>query len=356
MGTRTSPATSAGRSRARLGARSRAVAAVLTAALLAGSAACTAGAPEPPPGPGPLPAHPGPVAPGPAPALTGLASLPGRVEAFLGASRWGRYDRVAAVLVVVDGRTVVEHRRPELPEQRREVGGITAAVLVALTGIVLERSADGAGPVPAGALGTEGLRGVRRPIAELLAGAAPAALPAPLAAVADRPLHEVLVGTSLDDTAALSALLSTATGRPVPELARELLFAPLGIDPPWTGAGPQVTAAEMAALAALWLDRGAVGGRQVVPAAWMDIAARPFTETGRRRLPYAGYRQWLTRADRHAAVVLTGADGQLVEVVPGLDLVVVVGSVEDPAPEVAIPASSEAFVELVSSVVVPALG
>lgn len=57
-----------------------------------------------------------------------------------------------------------------------------------------------------------------------------------------------------------------------------------------------------------------------------------------------------------AAVVLTGEDGRLVEVVPGLDLVVVVGCDEDPAPGMAIPASSEAFVELVSSTVLPVLG
>ncbi|MDY7091056.1 MAG: hypothetical protein SYR96_38985, partial [Actinomycetota bacterium] len=178
----------------------------------------------------------------------------------------------------------------------------------------------------------------------------------PLAAVAATPLHDVLTGTSADDTSALTALLTAATGRPVPDLARELLFAPLGIDPPWTGRGPEVTAEETAALAALWLDRGAAGGRQVVPAGWMDLAVRPHAETGRRVLPYAGYRQWLTRAQRHAAVVLTGADGQLVEVVPGLDLVVVVSCDEDPSPAVALPASSDAFVELVSSTVVPVLG
>jgi hypothetical protein len=275
-----------------------------------------------------------------------VAGLPERVEAFLGASRWGRYDRVAALLVVVDGRTVVDHRRPGQPERRREVGGVTAAVLVSLVGILLDR----------GALGPEGLAGVRRPVAALLPTPPPSAPPPALAAVADRPLHDVLIGTSTDDPAVLAELLTAATGRPVPDLARELLFAPLGIDPPWTGAGPEVTAAEMAALAVLWLDRGQVGGRQVVPAAWMDAATRPYAETGRHRLPYAGYRQWVTRAGRHAAVVLTGQDGQLVEVVPGLGLVVVVAADEDPTPVPAFPAGSEAFVEMVTSAVLPALG
>jgi hypothetical protein len=320
----------------------------LVALVLAASVACTtAGAPPvpvPDSSPAPAPVVPGPAAPDrPVPDLDGL---PARIEAFLSASKWGRYDRVSAVLVRVDGRTVVDRRRPAAPEQRREVGGFTAAVLVAVAGILLDR----------GTLGTEGIRGVRLPVASLLPAAPPSSLPAPLAAVATTPLHDVLVGTSSEDTAALAALITAATGRPVPDVARELLFAPLGVDPPWTGRGPAVTVEEMAAVAALWLDRGAVGGRQVVPARWMDLAVRPHAETGRHWLPDAGYRQWLTRVDRHAAVVLTGEDGQLVEVVPDLDLVVVVGCDEDPAPDVAIPASSEAFVELVSSTVLPVLG
>jgi hypothetical protein len=45
-----------------------------------------------------------------------------------------------------------------------------------------------------------------------------------------------------------------------------------------------------------------------------------------------------------------------VEVVPGLGLVVVVACGEDPNPDVAIPAGSESFVELVSSTILPALG
>ncbi|WP_214405847.1 hypothetical protein [Pseudonocardia lacus] len=327
------------------GARTGVAALLLVVLTLTASVACTAPpTPRPPdPVPAPAPVVPGPTPPGPPVAAPDV--LPSRIEAFLSASRWGRYDRVSRVLVRVEGRTVVDRRRPSAPEQRREVNGFTAAVLVALVGVLLDR----------GDLGTEGLRGARQPVAALLPATAPSPLPEPLASVAAVRLHDVLVGTSADDTSALAALLTAATGRPVPDLARELLFAPLGIDPPWTGQGPAVTAEEMAAVAALWLDRGAVGGRQVVPAGWMDLAVRPYSETGRRSLPYAGYRQWLTRADRHAAVVLTGDDGQLVEVVPGLDLVVVVSCDEDPTPAPAIPAGSEAFVELVASLVVPAL-
>ncbi|MCO1656941.1 hypothetical protein [Pseudonocardia humida] len=345
MGTRASAGTPSTTSPRPSGNANAVAALLLVLVTLAACVACTTASDVPPlPRPAPSPVAPAPTAP--ARPAVGPEGLSARIEAFLGASRWGRYDRVSAVVVRVDGRTVVDRRRPGPPEQRREVTGFTSAVLVALVGVLLDR----------GELGAEGLRGVRRPVAELLPPSVPAPLPEPLAAVAATPLHEVLVGTSGDDTAAIAALLTAATGRPVPDLARELLFDPLGVDPPWTGSGPAVTAQEMAAVAELWLDHGAVDGRQVVPARWMDAATRPYAETGRRTLPYAGYRQWLTRVDRHAAVVLTGEECQIVEVVPRLELVVVVGCDEDPTPDVAIPASSEAFLELVASTVVPALG
>jgi hypothetical protein len=321
---------------------------VLVGLLAAGSASCTAGEPPPPPQATVRPGPSGGIAP---PGAEGLAQ---RVDAFLGASKAGRYNRISAVLVLVDGRTVVDRRRSDLPEERREVGGFTASVLVALIGVLLDRSDPAGADVAAGsgALGGEGLRGVRRPIGELL----PGPLPPALAPLAGTPLRDVLVGTSTDDPAPLAELVTAATGRPVPDVARELLFGPLGIDPPWTATGPRVTAAEMAAFGALWLDRGAVDGRPVVPAAWVDESSRPFLATGRPRLAYAGYRQWVTRAGGHAAVALTGADGQLVEAVPALRLLVVVASDPEPHPQNAFPAESEAFVELVSGTVVPALG
>jgi hypothetical protein len=320
---------------------------LLVGLLAAGSASCTAGEPPPPTQTTVRPGPSGGIAP---PGTEGLAQ---RVDAFLGASKWGRYDRISAVLVLVDGATVVDRRRPDLPEEPREVGGFTSAVLVALVGVLLDRSDPAGAGVAAGqgALGSEGLRGVRRPIGELL----PGPLPPALAPLAGTPLRDLLIGTSTDDPGPLTDLVAAAGGRPVPDLARDLLFGPLGVDPPWTATGPRVTAAEMAAFGALWMDRGAVGGRQVVPAAWVDESTRPFKPTGRAGLGYAGYRQWVTRAGGHAAVALTGADGQLVEAVPALRLLVVVASDPEPHPRSAFPAGSDAFVELVSSTVVPAL-
>jgi CubicO group peptidase (beta-lactamase class C family) len=113
-------------------------------------------------------------------------------------------------------------------------------------------------------------------------------------------------------------------------------------------------AEDMAALGALLLGHGRVHGRQVISAAWIDLAARPYAVTGRSWLPYVGYGQWLTRVGGHAASVITGAEGQLLEVVPGLGLVVVVTS-GDPPPHTVASAPSEAFVEVVSGLIAPAL-
>lgn len=305
--------------------------AMVLAVLVVLVAACTS--PVPPAPPVVVPAPP--------------AGLAERIDAFLAASRWGRYDHVADVLVTVRGRTVVEQHRRGPPDRRREIDGVTAAVLAALVGVVGEGG---------------GLGEVRRPLAELLPEVPPG--------LTGATLHDLLVGGPVTPTdplaelgpglpaAPLAEVLSRATGRPLPELAGELLFAPLGIDPAWAGtAGPAVTAREMAVLGSLWLDRGLVAGRQVVPAAWMDTSARPYAQTGRRRLPYAGYRQWLAWAGGHSATVVTGTGGQLIEVVPALDLVVVVACDELDAPDPLVPpAGSETFVELVSSVIVPSVG
>lgn len=314
--------------------------AVALVAVMVLTGACTV--PEPPAPTSPQLGSPQPGSPQPgssqpgspaAPAASG-AALVGRIDAFLGASRWGRYDGVSDVLVVVDGQPVVERHRLASPDRRREIGGVTAAVLVALVGIV---RADG------------GLGDVQQPLVELLPEVPPE--------LAGATLHQLLVGTSADHLDVLAAVLTRAAGRPVPDLAQERLFAPLGIAPSWPGdaAGPAVTAREMAVLGALWLDDGLVDGRQVVPAEWIEATIRPYRPTGRPRLPYAGYRQWVGRVGGHAATALTGEGGQLVEMVPSMGLVVVVTCDEDPTPLAAPPAGSEAFVEMVSSIVVPAL-
>lgn len=158
----------------------------------------------------------------------------------------------------------------------------------------------------------------------------------------------------------LSAALSEATGRSVLDYAREKLFRPLGIDTlpaaepvalarakniaayeraafAWAtdpqgrhigGGGMKLTASDLSKLGQLWLDDGAWKGRQLVSKAWMEESQAPQISTGERAPGPTGYgfQQWVTTADGHDAFAALGGAGQAVEVVPDLDLVVVVQS------------------------------
>lgn len=133
----------------------------------------------------------------------------------------------------------------------------------------------------------------------------------------------------------LSALVHRATGLPLEELARRELWAPLGIRKPFwtsdriadnTGAtGLQLRARDMAKLGQLYLQRGRWGGRQIVPAWYVDASTR-------RQVPAAGiargygYQWWIV--DGGFAAV--GFAEQVVAVFPKLDLVV--AATTDPSP------------------------
>ncbi|HEY3262940.1 MAG TPA: serine hydrolase [Pseudonocardiaceae bacterium] len=185
----------------------------------------------------------------------------------------------------------------------------------------------------------------------------------------------------------LSVILSEATGRSVLDYAREKLFTPLGIrtmpaaepvarpenladgiagfawptDPQGhhTGNGGQkLTAADMAKLGQLWLDKGKWGDRQLVSVAWMNEATRAHTSTGSPISGAYGYQFWLTKADGHDAFAAAGYGGQLVEMVPDLDLVVVVLSrspLDPTAPGESGTTDAGLYMELVSALIAPAV-
>jgi CubicO group peptidase (beta-lactamase class C family) len=169
-----------------------------------------------------------------------------------------------------------------------------------------------------------------------------------------------------DDSAHLvSAILEQATGMPILDYARTRLFEPLGIttEPAFTPtvgravldddarvrlllteyarAGfawwldPQGHAMgwgslklrprDLARLGRLYLDGGRRDGVQVVPAGWtreatVDQSAVPIWDSS--GVGY-GYGWWVRSAGGDRAYAATGYGGQLIEVVPALDLVVV---------------------------------
>lgn len=136
-------------------------------------------------------------------------------------------------------------------------------------------------------------------------------------------------------TAILGKLLAQGVGMPLPDYARERLFAPLGItDWEWLSdlrgrplafAGLRMRPYDLAKIGQLVLQRGAWNGRQLVPADWIDASLRPHADIGDGRR--YGYQWWLgtTRAlgAEQSWAAAVGNGGQRLFLVPGLDLVVV---------------------------------
>lgn len=289
----------------------------------------------------------------------------------------GRYDDVRAVLVDVDGERVYERYFDSSPEETADVRGVTASILSILVGVALERGEldsldqtvgellpDHADAMTAGVPGvtlrelmtmTSGLPSIEEEPAEVRADPLPWAL-----------AHEE-AGTggaafAYSDAAAhlVSPILERATGRPVLDYAREALFDPLGIETaeaaePVTGhrayakvygkagfAWPvdpeghhrgdsyvKLTAEDMASIGRLMLEGGAWDGEQLVPAEWVEESTTQQADVGdfyASNIEGFGYQWWLSSAGGHPTFAAGGEGGQVIQVVPDLDLVVVVST------------------------------
>ncbi len=134
----------------------------------------------------------------------------------------------------------------------------------------------------------------------------------------------------------LSAVLEVDAGGTA-ALADAQLLAPLGVHArdwevdnrgiPNGGAGLYLRPRDMAKIGQLVLQGGLSGTVALVPPAWVDEATRSHLGTGAvlgslGGLTY-GYLWWLGRAGGHDVVLAWGYGGQLIWIVPDLDLVVV---------------------------------
>jgi CubicO group peptidase (beta-lactamase class C family) len=161
-------------------------------------------------------------------------------------------------------------------------------------------------------------------------------------------------------TAVLGHLIAEGTGTPLVDFARARLFEPLGVrDIDWVlgtngepaaASGLRMRPRDLAKIGQLVLDRGRRGGRQVVPADWLEESLKPRipVEDG---LEY-GYQWWLGRSpeDGQPWIAGFGNGGQRLSVIPGRDLVVVVMAGNYNAPD-----SWKLPTAIMSEILMPAL-
>ena len=136
----------------------------------------------------------------------------------------------------------------------------------------------------------------------------------------------------------VGAVLRKATGKPLDQLAREVLFQPLGIENvEWykyaqgnvsAAAGLRLRPRDLAKIGQLMLQQGTWNGKQIVPASWIRSATSPHMQA--IELYFYGYQFWLGRSlfDRREVIWASaiGNGGERMFIVPELDLVVVMNA------------------------------
>jgi CubicO group peptidase (beta-lactamase class C family) len=308
---------------------------------------------------------------------------------------------VQAVIVMANDRTLFQEYSKTMPEDYHNVFSVTKSVMSTLVGIAVD----------------EGLLRVDATVAELLPASAATMSPAVGATTLEQLLTMTggFPDTWRGDDSALfaqsdwvayclqsqtrpagqgfaysdqgthlvAAILVQATGRSVLQYAREKLFGPLDIDtepaleptavasnleayeaagfawpvdPQGIHLGPtllKLRPRDMATLGSLYLHEGRWNGNQVVSAAWVRTATAAHVPAFGSADEY-GYLWWVGTADGSPAYLAWGYGGQLIEVVPARELVVVVSTaLSVDGPEVVHPSLLTAMVD---KIIAPALG
>jgi CubicO group peptidase (beta-lactamase class C family) len=136
----------------------------------------------------------------------------------------------------------------------------------------------------------------------------------------------------------LGQVVQKATGKPVPDFAREVLFAPLGIDEvQWqlsplglaqTGGGLRIRSRDLAKLGQLYLDGGRWRGRAVILPEWVKTSTAAHVQaTDTDTYGYLWWRRDFVAGGRtFPAFYMAGNGGNKVVVVPEARLVAVLTS------------------------------
>jgi len=83
-----------------------------------------------------------------------------------------------------------------------------------------------------------------------------------------------------------------------------------------------LTARDMAKFGFLYLNRGRWEDEQILSKAWIETSTKEHVHNIHGRYSY-GYHWWITNVGGHPAFLASGYDGQIIGVVPSLDMVVV---------------------------------
>ena len=141
----------------------------------------------------------------------------------------------------------------------------------------------------------------------------------------------------------LSAIVTMASRNTTHGFAQEALATPLGWTLPRWPRDPQgiyfggndmlLTPRQMLGFGELYLRRGRAGGRQVVPARWVDTSCVPRGQSRYNPDQFYGYGWWTRRFAGQESCFAWGFGGQYIFVFPALDLVVVTTSTPDVSDE-----------------------
>jgi CubicO group peptidase (beta-lactamase class C family) len=304
------------------------------------------------------------------------------------------HENLRALLVVVNGKTVVQ-RYDDVPAAKHwDIGWATTAVVATLVGIAIDEGripglgatlrqllteqADDMSPAVAattlrevltmtgGFTGTNGAD----PVASYMT--APDPVGKILRAARPTPVHRFAY--SAQGAHLLSAVLARATGMSVLDYARSRLFDPLGIDTRsagfawpvdstglnlgWTGL--ELAPAELARIGQLYVDDGKWKGRRILSSSWVHESTRVqvhnVAHPSDNFSGYGGYGYgwWLIESDSSPAFFVADLSGQLLEVLPTHHLAVVVAS-ETVNGAVGSAVTPDALTFLVNDVIGPAV-
>jgi CubicO group peptidase (beta-lactamase class C family) len=244
-----------------------------------------------------------------------------------------------SVLVARDGELLVEqYFRDRRPTDLGNVHSVTKSVLATLAGIAIEQRAlsletrEGSISVEQLLTMTAGLEAATPHDIDDVADRGESWVAGPLAAPRRaEPGTTFIYNNGLAHV--LGMVIARTTGTPLAGFAEQHLLGPLEIDdyrwPTDPDGNPlgyghlELRPRDLFRFGQLYLDRGVVDSRPVVPESFVAAATSPHSAGGPpENVPY-GYLWWISRDAGHPSFFAGGYGGQYVTVVPELTLVVV---------------------------------